>query len=118
MCSGSLIYRRGDKKDAQIRDPNLSRFIELFNGHTVKSKAKLLAGESSEVKILCSLWKQFKIVDGILCRVGKTDIDPWRLIIPRSIKTKILELLHNSKWASHPGMTRMKSSIGLRLYWP
>ncbi len=71
-----------------------------------KTKAKLLASESSEVKILCSLWKQFKIVDRILYRVGKTDIDPWRLIIPRSIR------------AGHPGMTRMKSSIGLRFYWP
>ncbi len=58
-------------KDAQIRDPDLSRFIELFNGHTEKPKAKLLACSSSEVKILCSLWKQFKIVDGILYRVIK-----------------------------------------------
>ncbi len=23
----------------------------------------------------------------------------------------------NSKWAGHPGMTRMKSNIGLRFYW-
>ncbi len=56
-------------------------------------------------------------MDGILYRVGKTDLDPWRLVIPRSIRTKILEILHNSKWACHPGMTRMKSSIGLRFYW-
>ncbi len=26
-------------------------------------------------------------------------------------------MLHNSKWAGHPGMTRMMSSIGLRFYW-
>ncbi len=65
-------------KDAQIRYPDLSRFIKLFNRHTEKPKAKLLAGESSEVKILCSLWKQFKIVDGILHRVGKTDIDLYQ----------------------------------------
>ncbi len=56
-------------------------------------------------------------MDRILYGVGKTDIDPWRLVIPRSIRTKILELLHDSKWAGHPGMTRMKSSIGLRFYW-
>ncbi len=39
-------------KDALIKDPDLSWFIELFNGHTEKPKAKLLAGESSEVKNL------------------------------------------------------------------
>ncbi len=117
-CAVVLSFTDDEIKNAQIRDLDLSRFIELFNGHTEKPKAKLLAGESFEVKILCSLWKQFKIVDEILYRVGKTDIDPWRLIIPRSIRTKILELLHNSKWAGHPCMTRMKSSIGLRSYWP
>ncbi len=68
-------------KDAQIRYPDLSRFIELVNGHTEKPKEKLLGGESSEENILCSLWKQFKIVDEILYGVGKTDIDPWRLIM-------------------------------------
>ncbi len=63
-------------KDAQTRDLDLSRFIDLFNEHTEKPSAKSLTGESSEVRILCSLWKQFKIVDGILYREGKTDIDP------------------------------------------
>ncbi len=52
-----------------------------------------------------------------MCRVGKTDIDPWRLIIPRYIRTNILELLHDNKWAGHPDMTRMKSSIYLMFYW-
>ncbi len=46
-------------KDAQIRDTDLSRFIEVFNGHTEKPKTKLLPGESSDVKILCSLWKVY-----------------------------------------------------------
>ncbi len=116
-CAVVHSFKDEEIKDAQIKDPDLSRFINLFNEHTEKPSAKFLAGQSSEVKILCSLWKQFKIVDGILYRVGKTYIDLWRLIIPRSIRTKILELLHDSKWAGHPGMTRMKSSIGLWFYW-
>ncbi len=57
-------------------------------------------------------------MDGILHRVGKTERDRWRLVIPRSIRTKILELLHDSKWAGHPGITQIKSSIGLRFCWP
>ncbi len=94
-CAVVHSFTNEEIKDAQIRYPDLSRFIELFNRHTDKPKAKLLAGKSSEVKILCSLWKQFKIVEEILYRIDKTDIDPWRLIIPRSIRSKILELLHN-----------------------
>ncbi len=102
-------------KDVQYRDPDLSVF-ESFHEHTEKPHARLLASEPSEVKILCSLLKQFKTVDGILYRVGKTNLDRLRLVIPRSIQTKILEILHKSKWADHPGMARMKSSIGLRFY--
>ncbi len=83
--------------DAQTRDPDLSRFMNLFLGHTVKVHARLLASEPSEIKILYLLWKQFKILGGILYRVGKTDIDPWRLVIPPSIRTEILEMLHDSK---------------------
>ncbi len=67
---------------------------------------------------MCSLWKQFKTVDGILYRVSKTSVDPWRIVIPRLIRTKILEMLHNSKWAGHPCMTIMKSRIILSFYWP
>ncbi len=73
-------------KDAQYGDPDLSWFLNIFHEHTEKPHARrLLTSKPSEVKILCSLWKQFKTVDGILYRVGKTSVDPWRLVIPRSI---------------------------------
>ncbi len=42
-------------------------------------------------------------VDGILYRVGKTERDPWRLVIPRLLEPKYLndKILHDSKWAGH-----------------
>ncbi len=83
------LFKDGKIKDDQYRDPDLSQFMNLFLEHTEKPYAKSLTSESSEVNILCSLWKQFKIVDGILYR------DPWRLVIPRSIRTKIQEVLHD-----------------------
>ncbi len=75
-CAVVHSFKDEEIKDAQNRDPDLSRFIDLFKEHTEKPQVKTLAGESSEVKILYSLWKQFKIVDGILYRVGQTYIDP------------------------------------------
>ncbi len=60
-------------KDAQYGDPDLSRFLKTFHEHTEKP------------------------LDGILYGVSKTSVDPWRFVIPRSIQTKILEMLHNSK---------------------
>ncbi len=46
-------------KDAQKRDPELCRFMELLHEYTEKPPSKLLAGRSPDVKIFCSLWYQF-----------------------------------------------------------
>ncbi len=51
-CAVVHLFIDKEIKDAQIRDLDLSQFIELFNGHTEKPKTKLLAGESSDVKNL------------------------------------------------------------------
>jgi len=117
-CAVVASFSNEEVKDAQHRDPELSRFIELLDSHVEKPPAKQLSGESSEVRILCSLWNQFKVVDGILYRVGKLPTDTWRLVIPKELRSLVMKLLHDSKWAGHPGMSRMKSSIGSRYFWP
>jgi len=117
-CAVVTPFTNEEIKESQTRDPELSRFIHLLDKHTEKPRAKEYSGESSEVRIFCTLWDQFKLVDGILYRVGKTPTDNWRLVIPHSLRRKVMELLHNSKWAGHPGMSRMKSSIGSRYFWP
>ena len=117
-CAVVVPFTNEEIKESQKRDSDLSRFMELLSIHTEKPSAKEYSGESSEVRIFCALWDQFKIVDGILYRVGKTQTDTWRLVIPHVMRRKVMELLHNTKWAGHPGMTRMKSSIGSRYFWP
>ncbi len=44
--------------------------------------------------------------------------DDWQLAIPRDKRSEILSLLHDDKLAGHPGMSRMKLTIGSRFYWP
>ncbi len=43
-------------KDAQKQDPELCRFLELLHEYTEKPSFKILADESPDVKVLCSLW--------------------------------------------------------------
>ncbi len=105
-------------KDAQKRDPELCRFIELPNKHTQKPPSKLLAGESPDVKVLCSLWYQFQVRDEIFYCTGKEVEAPWRLVIPRDKRSEILSMLHDNKCASHPGMARMKLMVDTRFFWP
>ncbi len=66
------LFSDEEIKHAQYGDPDLRRFMKIVLEHTEKPHARLLASKPSEEKILCSLWKQFKTVDRILYRVGKT----------------------------------------------
>ncbi len=92
--------------------------MELLQEHRVKPKSKLLTAEPPDVKVLCTLCYEFHVQDEILYRTGKEVDDEWRLVIPREKCTEILSLLHDSKTAGHPGMSRMKLTVSSRFYWP
>ncbi len=109
--------------DEEIRvlqrlDPELCRFMKLLHKHAVKPNSKSLREEPHDVKILCSLWYEFRVRDEILYRTGKETTDEWRLVIPRDKRTEILHLLHDSKTAGHPGMSQMILTVCSRFYWP
>ncbi len=92
--------------------------MELFHEHSVKSNSKLLIAEPPDVKVLCTLWYEFRVRDEIHYRTGKEVDDEWQLVILREKRTEILSLLHNSKTAGHPAMCRMKLTVSSRFYWP
>ncbi len=104
---------------SQKLDPELCRFMELLNKDAVKPNSKSLREEEPpDVKILCSLWYEFRVQDEILYRTGKETTDEWRLVIPRDKRTEILSLLHDSKTAGHPDMSTMKLTVCSLFYWP
>ncbi len=78
----------------------------------MKPNSTLLTAELPDVKVLCTLWYEFCVWDLILYHTCKEVDYKWLLVIPREKRTEILSLLHNSKMAVHPGISRMK------LNWP
>ncbi len=80
-------------------------------------KKKSLKEEPPDVKILCSLWYEFRVRDKILYRTGKETTDEWRLVITRDKRMEILSLRHDSKTSGHPGMSRTKLTVCSRFYW-
>ncbi|MBL0686804.1 MAG: hypothetical protein JJV94_03140 [Sulfurospirillum sp.] len=91
---------------------------KLLHEHAETPNSKLLTAEPPDVKVLCTLWFEFHVWDEILYHTGKEVDDEWWLVIPREKRTEILSLLHNSKMAGHPDMSRMKLTVGSRFYWP
>ncbi len=102
---------------SQKLDPELCRFMELLHKHIVKPNSKSLREKPPDVKILCSLWYEFRVRDEILYRTGNETTDEWRLVIPGDKQKEILSLLHNSKTTGHPGISRMKLTVCSRFYW-
>jgi len=98
----------------------MKRFLELFTAHEDKPPAYELASESTEVRTYCAMWKELLLVDGILYRKSYSDNDPnaLRLVIPTRLREDIMERMHNSVWAGHPGMSRMKHALLSKYYWP
>ncbi len=103
---------------SQKLNPELCRFMELLHKHAVKPNSKSLRQEPPDIKILCSLWYEFRVRDEILFRADKEVTDEWRLVIHRDKRKEILSLLHSSTTEGHPGMSRMKLTVCSRFYWP
>ncbi len=66
--------------DEEIRvlqklDTELFRFMELLHEHSVKTNSKLLKQEPPDVKILCTVWYEFRVRDEILYHTGKNEIE-------------------------------------------
>ncbi len=53
----------------------------------MKPKSKLLTDELPDVKVLCTLWYEFRVRDEILYRTGKEVYDEWQLVIYTQGKT-------------------------------
>jgi len=105
---------------AQRKDPYISRFVQLFLDNDEKPSAKVLASESNEVRLYCALWNEMQLVDDILYRKSTKEGYPpsIRLVVPVNMREDIMRQMHDSVWAGHPGMSRMKSTVLARYYWP
>jgi len=107
-------------REAQQKDSSIKRFTQLFEENVVKPSAKLLAGESQEVRTYCVLWEEMRMIEGVLYRVGVSEHDPlsMRVVVPFIMRQDIMERLHEGRWAGHPGMSKMKHVLFSRYYWP
>jgi len=114
------VYDNARMLRAQAADPQINRFLEIFAVNESKPPAQLLSSESTEVRTYCNMWKELKTVDGILYRHSYSENDPsaLRLVVPARLREDIMQRMHDSKWAGHPGMSRMKHALLSKYYWP
>ena len=80
-----------------------------------------LDGCSEFVKILWTMWSEFKLVEGVLYResVGVVSGEKeLRLVVPWTKRNDLIRLVHEGMTGGHAGITRTKEQVRRRAYWP
>ena len=72
------------------------------------------------LRVLWEQWKSLELVGGVLCRCRETDVGVkvYQVILPRSMRQCVLELLHSNRSCGHFGGPRTFERVRERFYWP
>ena len=60
----------------------------------------------------------FEDDEGLLCRTHPKDTDWKQIVLPSTLRHRVLRLAHYHKLSGHPGQTRMFRRIARTYYWP
>ena len=90
------------------------------------TKDELLEAQSTDdfCKTVLSLQSRnldthfFEGNDGVLRRQNPTDPEMVQIVVPDTLRPRVLDLAHHTIFAGHPGQTRMHRHIRETYYWP
>ncbi|KAJ8033437.1 hypothetical protein HOLleu_23675 [Holothuria leucospilota] len=107
-------------REEQLKDVETRKIIEWKEESEVRPEAEEIARENKELKNYWAQWERLEIRDGVLCRRWESHDGreiSWQLVVPRGLRTKILELLHDNPTVGHMGIKRTVQRVQKRFYW-
>ena len=113
-------YSQKELKDQQAQDIHLKTVLQWLEADSRPNWA-VIKCEGATIRIYWSMWKQLKIVDGLVYKLDPTqtvETDRLRLIAPKQVRDEILTHLHNHKTAAHLGITKTLNKVRARFWWP
>ena len=109
-------FSHDELKAQQSEDASLRQVIGLKSIYgSVKPSPQEVKTLFPDAKKLVYIWPQLHLVNGVLYRQRK-DL-PSVYCVPRHMITTIMDEMHSSRTAGHPGVTRMVKLIKSRFYW-
>ena len=106
----------------QKEDPEIVEFCDLLKQFPDRKPTwSELDGSSEFVKILWTMWTEFKMVEGVLYResVGVVSgLPELRLVVPWAQRNEFIRLVHEGMTGGHVGITRTREQVRRRAYWP
>ena len=104
----------------QRNDPVISRVISLKERHTdCRPSWEVVSSENPVLKQYWSQWDRLYLHDNILYRSWYTNdgqVLP-QIVLPRSLHSEVMTLLHDNVSAGHLGETRTIDRVQKRYYW-
>ena len=101
-------------RELQLRDPDVSEILQRKEAREDKPSWGEISKFSEYVKALWAMWNQLTVHNGVLLLDGGTS---RQLIVPRTLKEKILHLVHNSPTGGHLGVTKTLARLRTGFYW-
>ena len=107
-------------RESQMDDEALGPILRAVQAGE-KLSSDILQGLSPESRLLHQQWDLLRMQHGKLWRVfvaANGTIDNLQLVVPQSLRNKILYELHDGPLGGHLGEDKMYSKLRERFYWP
>ena len=109
-------------KIRQAEDPEVAEFCDLLTRFPDRKPSwSEMDGYSEFSKILWSMWSEFRIKGDVLYRESinpETQDKELRLVVPWSMRTELIRLVHEGMTGGHAGVAKTKDQVRRRAYWP
>jgi len=103
----------------QRQDHDICALLRLKEAYSSsKPPNTVLASHTKDVKLFCTKWDEFTIINGVLYRENTADSMQLRYVVPQHRRPQVLSYLHRNPAAGHLGVNRTTRAAVRRFYWP
>lgn len=109
-----------DIMQEQTLDPGIGLILAAKNAESKRPDWVAVSCGSAEIKTLWRQWDRLKTKAGMLYRefTGPSGNITWQLVIPKTMREKVLQYHHDIPSAGHLGYDKTLDKIRQSFYWP
>ena len=112
-------WSHDDLLQDQLKDLDVSSFIRLIREYgDTRPPNSVIASETKDVKVFCTMWNDFTLLNGVLYRLSSNEASQLRYVVPHHRRAQVLDYLHRNPAAGHLGVTRTTKAATRRFFWP
>ncbi|KAJ8037468.1 hypothetical protein HOLleu_18285 [Holothuria leucospilota] len=106
-------------RQMQVSDPEIQPIIAWKEQSTMKPAWEVVAGMSNAIRNYWLKWGELALWEGVLYRKFQADegVIWWQLVVPKSIRVKILQQVHDHKLVGHLQIRKTLERLRPKFYW-